>query len=181
MRAYDLVISWPKESSLNMWLELFSPGLPNFLNRFPRYVQVDIVSHSGESNHRRWFSWCESRMRLLIRGVEVPNMIFCHPITNCYHRKMSDDDNDSNVQNMEPARPDNLRVQTDSYSSIVTKNIASVADLPLEKYCSTFFIGLTFCNGLKSADISSTIQVSILFSTFCFHFEIFSCRILCIG
>jgi hypothetical protein len=117
-----------------MWAELFSPGMPAFLTKFPRYVQVDITSSSGESNHRRWFSWCESRMRLLIRGVEMPTLIFCHPMANCYHRKL-----DENGAAAEPAA-------------------TAAAAVAGEKYSSSFFMGLTFANGLRSVDLTSTIQ-----------------------
>lgn len=158
MRGYNLIHKWPKVSSLDLWVELFSPGMPAFLNKFPRYIQVDITSHSGESNHRRWFSWCESRMRLLIRGIEMPNVIFCHPITNCYHRKLSENDEEPNVEQMmsQETVEGKCNLPSSTYSSIVLRNGAA---LPAENFCSSFFMGLTFSNGLRTVDLTGTVQV----------------------
>ena len=154
---------WPKESSLSMWGELFAPIMPVFLSKFPRYIEVDISSQSGETNHRRWFSWCESRLRQLIKGIELPNAIFCHPISSCYQRKLYsvnimqhhlDNDASNSISNMQTVYHEEESVNAFGADSCSPPEI---------KYVTTYLMGLTFCNGIKSVDLTATLQVCMKF------------------
>jgi poly(A) polymerase len=42
---------------------------------------VDVVAHNA-GDHRRWFGWIESRMRMLILALEQPPMLQAHPYAN---------------------------------------------------------------------------------------------------
>jgi poly(A) polymerase len=42
---------------------------------------VDVVAHNAE-DHRRWFGWIESRMRMLILALEQPPALQAHPYAN---------------------------------------------------------------------------------------------------
>lgn len=43
--------------------------MSDFFTRHPRFVQVDISAHTA-GEQRRWFGWCESRLRLLMLSLE---------------------------------------------------------------------------------------------------------------
>jgi len=46
---------------------------------------VDIIS-STVDDHRAWFGFCESRLRLLINGLEAPECgVQCFPFAKFYH------------------------------------------------------------------------------------------------
>jgi poly(A) polymerase len=69
------------------WRSLCSPAVVDFFTRHPRYIQIDISAYSAD-DHRSWFGWCESRLRLLILALEQPPLTFCHPQANCFHRRL---------------------------------------------------------------------------------------------
>lgn len=48
---------------------LCMPVVNEFFTRYPRYIQVDITANNA-NDHRLWFGWCESRLRLLILSLE---------------------------------------------------------------------------------------------------------------
>lgn len=107
-------------------------------------------------------------MRLLLKGIEMPNVIFCHPITNCYHRKIGENEIAESTPTAKPGaqladeeEDGGVAVQPSStYSSARSSyRTDSGAETSSEKYSSSFFMGLTFCNGLRSVDLTSTIQV----------------------
>lgn len=66
------------------WNELFESSTTEFFKKYSRYIQVDICAQSAD-DHRNWFGWVESRLRLLIISLEQPPLVFCHPIANCFH------------------------------------------------------------------------------------------------
>lgn len=70
------------------WQTTCAPAVCDFFLRHPRYIQIDITA-DNDDNHRIWFGWCESRLRLLILSLEQPPTIFCHPQANCFHRRQS--------------------------------------------------------------------------------------------
>jgi hypothetical protein len=105
----------------------------------------------------------------------MPSLIFCHPITNCYHRKLDEHGTASGHAPGVPTMGNDTGTGTDgslpvaiqpiSYSSVVAPRPASApetlgaaAPAPGERYSSSFFMGLTFANGLRSLDLTSTIQ-----------------------
>lgn len=98
---------------------------------FPNYyvvsLQVDICTNSQEQ-HRLWFGWVESRMRVLIQSLEQPPFVFCHPNANCFHRQVS-------------------------------RNDSQESDVQMESFVSTYFLGLSFKNGLRSVNLTASIQV----------------------
>ena len=69
------------------WRTLCTPAVTDFFSRHPIYIQVDISAYSAD-DHRSWFGWCESRLRLLILSLEQPPTTFCHPQANCFHRRL---------------------------------------------------------------------------------------------
>ena len=79
----------------------------------------------------------------------MPNVIFCHPIANCYHRKIDVEESSATA----------LGTSTEP-KAIVTDSKKNVPEVVVpEQYCSSYFIGLTFRNGLRSVDLTTTIQV----------------------
>lgn len=91
----------------------------------------------------------------------MPNLIFCHPITNCYHRKLDEHGADRTGGSEPPVVQSEVttKAQPISYSSVVAPR-AEVPPVPAsEQFVSSFFMGLTFSNGLRSVDLTSTIQV----------------------
>ncbi|KAJ8598435.1 hypothetical protein CTAYLR_006845 [Chrysophaeum taylorii] len=58
------------------WRELFSPS--DFFLAHRHYVQVD-VSASDDDALRRWFAWCESRLRGLVVALDTPGFVRARP------------------------------------------------------------------------------------------------------
>ena len=133
-RGYGICKRWPKDDSAKIWNTLCEPAICSFLSKCPRYLQIDILSSKNIHIHRQWFSWCESRIRLLIRGLEVPNYIYCHPISNCYHRET-----------------------TGNNSDLYQFNDGSCHEGSTETYLSTYFFGLTFTSEHRTADITMSV------------------------
>jgi hypothetical protein len=71
------------------WERLLEPCTAEFFTRFPRYIQVTI-SATTMLDHRNWYGWVESRLRMLIVSLEQPPVVFSHPMANCIHRQPSD-------------------------------------------------------------------------------------------
>eukprot|EP01034_Spumella_vulgaris_P027335 gene27335-34038_t len=68
------------------WGRLLEPCTAEFFSRFPRYIQVTI-SATTMLDHRNWFGWVESRLRMLIVSLEQPPVVYSHPMANCIHRQ----------------------------------------------------------------------------------------------
>lgn len=51
------------------WEILFESSTKFFFTKYPRYIQIDIKALSP-ADHRSWFGWVESRIRLLIIALE---------------------------------------------------------------------------------------------------------------
>ena len=64
---------------------LFEPSVGAFFNKYGKYVRIDIAA-ANEEHKRAWFGWVESRLRLLILGLEQPPHVLVHPTANCFHR-----------------------------------------------------------------------------------------------
>lgn len=65
-----------KSDLAEAWRELFSPS--DFFVRHRHYVQVD-VSASDDDTLRRWFAWCESRLRGLVVALDTPGYVRARP------------------------------------------------------------------------------------------------------
>ena len=83
------------------------------------------------------FGWVESRLRQLLVSLEQPHVVFCHPYANCFHREVEI-----------PVPP-------------VPMPRAGTDDAP-HYYVSSFFIGLSFPNGMRAVDLTPTIQVDTI-------------------
>ena len=110
IRGLQMFQAHKKENSTNKssipkafpWRTLCSPAVTDFFSRHPIYIQVDISAYSAD-DHRSWFGWCESRLRLLILSLEQPPTTFCHPQANCFHRRLQ-------LPNRAPLPPTSLGV-----------------------------------------------------------------------
>lgn len=146
------------------WSLLCAPATEEFFSRYPRYVQVDI-SATTVLEHRRWFGWCESRLRLLISSLEQPPFMYCHPHANCFHRQEPVDPPKGEQE--KECRPNdaNTRPEVDEEDeNMCGSKLESEAGVDANNflYTSSFFIGLSFKNGLRSADLTVAAQVRYL-------------------
>lgn len=82
---------------------------------------------------------------LIIMLYLQPNAVFCHPLANCFHQNFS-------IENVNNTASNNKSTNNslDSRTDVVQKI----------RYMSTFFVGLSFPDGLKSIDLTPIIQVS---------------------
>lgn len=129
----DAPIESMNDEILWLWEDLFQSATENFFQRHPRYIQVDVIATSAE-DHRAWFGWCESRLRLLFLSLEQPPLIFCHPQANCFHRSYV-------------------------YVETAVATAAAKTEAPkITAYSSSFFIGLSFRSGMKCVDVTPSIQ-----------------------
>ena len=158
--------------------KLFESPMVEFFHRFPKYIQIDI-SANNESDQRSWFGWVESRIRLFIISLEQPPIMHCHPIANCFHRQIPMpsavphpieviDHSSSSVSNSIPVgivhhSPPSLMNPNASHvsppSPINARLKPQATDTPHNLfYVSSFFIGLSFQEGLHLFDASFCIQ-----------------------
>ena len=87
-RAFTITQNFPSNPTAQLD-SLFESSMQDFFRKYPRYVQIDISAASA-IDHRNWFGWVESRLRLLILSLEQPPLMMCHPIANCFHRHYAD-------------------------------------------------------------------------------------------
>ena len=78
--------------SAALWDELLESSSKEFFQRYPRYIQVDVVGANADA-HRMWFGWCESRLRQLFLNLEHSPHVFSHPLCTCFHREESVNEN----------------------------------------------------------------------------------------
>ncbi len=156
--------------------KLFQPCVNDFFNKYSRYLQIDICADT-EEDKRLWFGWVESRMRLLIAGIEsLHNEGWnIHPIANCFHRDkdtiihdnvQSDTANkasegeENNINNpiSRPTTPVRHVYEESTASDSGTTGISNPA-------LSTFFMGLSINLGIQKGtpmDMTHTINQFIL-------------------
>lgn len=65
------------------WEALFEPS--PFFWKWGHYIMIEMIAATAE-DHRKWFGWCESRMRQLILSLEQPPAVLCHPFCKQYYR-----------------------------------------------------------------------------------------------
>lgn len=87
-RAYAITQKFPSSPTAQLD-SLFESSMQDFIRKYRRYVQID-VSAASAIDHRNWFGWVESRLRVLILSLEQPPLMMCHPIANCFHRHYAD-------------------------------------------------------------------------------------------
>mmetsp|Transcript_17637 Transcript_17637/g.31895 ORF Transcript_17637/g.31895 Transcript_17637/m.31895 type:complete len:586 (-) Transcript_17637:431-2188(-) len=72
-------------SGTKAWGVLFEGN--EFFKQHANYLQVNIIG-TNEDEFRSWFGLCESRMRLLIVGMESPNVgVRAYPFAKFFHRR----------------------------------------------------------------------------------------------
>uniref|UniRef100_A0A7S3JTP7 polynucleotide adenylyltransferase n=2 Tax=Aureoumbra lagunensis TaxID=44058 RepID=A0A7S3JTP7_9STRA len=69
-----------EESKINrlkdLWREFFGPS--DFFHAHRHYVQIDVIAKDDDSL-RRWFAWCESRLRGLVVALDTPGYVKARP------------------------------------------------------------------------------------------------------
>jgi len=81
----DNVMNDNFSSSCSCWDGLFKGN--DFFKQHANYLQVDIIG-PNEAEFRSWFGLCESRMRLLIVGLESPiDGVQAYPYAKFFHRR----------------------------------------------------------------------------------------------
>eukprot|EP00605_Chrysophyceae_sp_TOSAG23-4_P000983 GSChrysophyteH1.ASY1.ANO1.1083.1 assembled CDS len=120
----------------------------DFFSKYSRYIQIDI-SADTEDEKRLWFGWVESRIRLLIVGLEqaFSGALCVHPIANSPDEKLS----------ATISTP--LRGKSDDIDSTGSES-GTATPIPA---MSTFFMGLTLLEAKgHTINISNTIAQFIL-------------------
>ena len=64
------------------WDTLLESSTREFFSKFPYYVQIDIKAKQAE-DHRIWFGWVESRIRMLILALEQVRSVWFDVFSNC--------------------------------------------------------------------------------------------------
>jgi poly(A) polymerase len=110
------------------WSRLFESSTEEFFRKFPRYIQIDIIS-STATDHRIWFGWVESRIRMLILSLEQPPTVYCHPIANCFHRQpVKQSPTTKDLANEDPSNPHGNSPSPLTATSESTDNAESTND-----------------------------------------------------
>lgn len=125
-----------------------------------------------------------------------PPVIFCHPIANCFHRsplyndigkdesekelntettkesgEHSDEFNiDENSSENVPSTPERAHFSNDASVKTPDRDIKSMNSYG-DMFISTFFIGLSFQQGVKFADV--TFSINVIFITHSIFFDIY--------
>lgn len=110
------------------WEELFACAKVEYLTTYPRYLQLDVIS-TDQNNHKRWLGWCESRMRALPIAIDQ-SCVVAHPCSFLFHKKP----------------------QEYADNRIVSKTVEG------SEFVTSYFIGLSFKSGLKSLDLTPSVQ-----------------------
>lgn len=110
------------------WEDLFTCAKKEYLTIYPRYLQVDVTAPDS-MKHKKWFGWCESRMRALPIALDQ-SCITSHPCTFAFHKQQLQ-----------------LELQQDQ-----------LVDSDSNTLCTAFFIGLSFKSGLKFVDVAPSVQ-----------------------
>ncbi|KAL6041167.1 polynucleotide adenylyltransferase [Balamuthia mandrillaris] len=76
-------ITFKIEQNGEPWNTLFLPS--DFFYRYKIYIQIDIFADT-EEHHRKWEGWVESKLRLLIKKLEItPLLKTAHPFPVSYN------------------------------------------------------------------------------------------------
>eukprot|EP01041_Mallomonas_annulata_P000379 gene379-692_t len=141
-RGKTICYNYTKNSSSNIknpfpWNEIFESSIESYFNKYPRYIQLDIIS-SDRDKHKRWLGWCESRMRGLSIALDDQNYIKSHPHSFSFHQ----------IKEKEKQQLQQLP-QSQSSNKITVQN---------EEFITSFFLGLSFTEGIKTLDATDCIQ-----------------------
>jgi len=113
-------------SGESKWLKLFQGS--DFFRQHVHYLQVDIIARNAK-DFRSWFGLCESRMRILIAGLDSPELgVQAYPFAQFFHQKIEI----TNKTGVPSSAPDQERMHT-----------------------SSFFIALRFFYGADNVDLKS--------------------------
>ena len=175
-RAYSITQNFPNNPTAQLD-SMFEPSMQEFFRKYVRYVQIDISAASA-NDHRNWFGWVESRLRLLILALEQPPLMMCHPIANCFHRHFVGTtaeefyNTSSSLSERSPSSVDPISagvgagaaaIQTPSKASLnCNQNVrSSSGSSPPEKtqsfFVSSFFIALSFPKETPYLNITLTV------------------------
>eukprot|EP00557_Chaetoceros_sp_GSL56_P006421 CAMPEP_0176504642 /NCGR_PEP_ID=MMETSP0200_2-20121128/16049_1 /TAXON_ID=947934 /ORGANISM="Chaetoceros sp., Strain GSL56" /LENGTH=785 /DNA_ID=CAMNT_0017904101 /DNA_START=189 /DNA_END=2546 /DNA_ORIENTATION=- len=120
------------------WSELFKDN--DFFTDHVHYLQIKIISKTQE-DHRTWFGLCESRLRILIAGLESGDHgTHAYPFAKFFTRHCDMNDNATVFQKKQNGRMD--KEQHEESPRLETQFIATY-----------FFIALRFANGIESVDL----------------------------
>lgn len=173
------------------WEELFKSADSEFFQQYKRYLQIDVCAPTADEQ-RKWFGWCESRLRQLILALHQSGIVLCHPYSNCFHRRVprtnsTENDPEATVttttlttsMSSPPSSPTSTSTVISSTASntitttppsnsaimnIITENyeglVLNTSDIDDSnfKFCSSFFMGLTFREYWPIVDFTPIIQ-----------------------
>eukprot|EP01042_Synura_sphagnicola_P004870 gene4870-6198_t len=138
------------------WNVLFAPVALEFFTKYPKYLQVDVVSWSSE-DHRIWFGWCESRLRALFKAIDEHPCLWCHPSSNCYHRQLELAEGEppaiftSPSAQPAPQTSSNQPAPSAAPPPEAVKEKTSSYTQTFQRHSSSFFIGLSFDRTVAAA------------------------------
>jgi len=124
--ARGVEVSFAVEQGKSSWTQLFWPH--DFFWRYEHYIQIDVSGRTPD-DHRRWFGWCESRLRQLVLCLEQPPEVQAHPHAD-FH-------------------------SWDSWDAGAGGPGAALEGVGL---VTTFFVAVTFAPGMRRADLTPSIQ-----------------------
>lgn len=111
------------------WEDIFRDT--DFFRQHHHYLQVNIIANNP-FHFRSWFGLCESKLRILIAGLDSPDLgIEAYPFAKFFHRKINSSDDAHEYRQLSP------------------KNDRGV------KCISSFFIALRFAYGVENVDLKS--------------------------
>lgn len=108
------------------WSTLFQGS--DFFRQHMHYLQIDIIARNAK-DFRSWFGLCESRMRILIAGLDSPELgVQAFPFAQFFHQKIER----TNQAEISCSAPDQGQI-----------------------HISSFFIALRFFYGVDNVDLKS--------------------------
>jgi len=76
--GYKIVSSIHSEQNRRSWRDLFRKM--DIFRQYKYFLKIDILS-TNPNDHLKWAGWVESRLRLLVKGLEALPQIEVHPCT----------------------------------------------------------------------------------------------------
>ena len=132
--------------SIELWSELFSSSKTEYFTKYPRYIQLDFLCPASSVDGHRWLGWCESKLKLLSIALEHDCMS-CHPQTHYFRRFKTS--------------PSSPTERSSSSSPRHTEDIekTNMDSLLMNEFrVLSYFIGLTFKQGLRTLDATPCVQ-----------------------
>lgn len=138
------------------WKDLLNPKENDFFKSHLHFLQVRIVA-IGEEDHQAWFGLCESRLRILIAGLDsVEHGTHAYPFAKFFQRtsnSTSSEEGGLTRHEVKSEEVENEMKNENEDEKDAGLRLLEAGGLSVPEIVTYFFIALRFVTGVESVEM----------------------------